>query len=326
MLRLPNTGTYSLELATAQNGVDVVVCYSDATSSNYTGGIQNTAVTSATTTKICDTPAASTVRDIDYVNIKNTYAGSHTVTVQIDANGTNVPLVTATLAANESLNYTHGSGWQAKDANGNTKTTFTGNSDSITEGSTNLFFTAARVRAVVLTGLSTATNAVIAATDTILEAFGKLQAQITALGSSKANLSGGNTFSGDQSFQGSALVVSATGVLGYGAGSGGTATQGSSSGKVTTVTLNKPSGKITMNNASLGAGAVTGFVFNNSTLGANDIISVAPVGGISDGTAYIFWTRTISAGQGAIFVLNRSAGALSEAIELQFEVRKGATS
>jgi hypothetical protein len=49
----------------------------------------------------------------------------------------------------------------------------------ISEG-TNEYFTAARVRAVVLTGLSLATNAVISATDTVLVAFGKLQAQITA--------------------------------------------------------------------------------------------------------------------------------------------------
>lgn len=53
-----------------------------------------------------------------------------------------------------------------------------GSTDAVTEGATNLYFTAARVRAVVLTGLSTATNAVIAATDTILVAIGKLQAQI----------------------------------------------------------------------------------------------------------------------------------------------------
>src|SRR5574343_174620 len=41
------------------------------------------------------------------------------------------------------------------------------------------FFTTART--VTLTGLSTATNAVITATDTILSAFGKLQAQINAI-------------------------------------------------------------------------------------------------------------------------------------------------
>jgi hypothetical protein len=49
----------------------------------------------------------------------------------------------------------------------------------ISEG-TNEYFTAARVRAVLLTGLSLATNALISATDSVLIAFGKLQAQITA--------------------------------------------------------------------------------------------------------------------------------------------------
>ena len=52
--------------------------------------------------------------------------------------------------------------------------------DNINEGATNLYFTAARVRDAVLTGLSTATNAIISATDSVLVAFGKLQAQITA--------------------------------------------------------------------------------------------------------------------------------------------------
>lgn len=49
----------------------------------------------------------------------------------------------------------------------------------INEG-TNEYFTAARVRAVLLTGFSLATNAVISATDSVLVAFGKVQAQITA--------------------------------------------------------------------------------------------------------------------------------------------------
>jgi len=56
-----------------------------------------------------------------------------------------------------------------------------GSTDAVTEGSTNKYFTEARVRATVLTGLSTATNAVIAATDSVLAAFGKLQAQMSDL-------------------------------------------------------------------------------------------------------------------------------------------------
>lgn len=121
MIRLPFTGTYSLELITAQNGAQVVVCYSDKTATGYDGGVQTSTISSATTTKICDTPASGAVRDVDQINIKNTYAGSHTVTVQVDANGTNYPLIVVVLLADESLNYTHGSGWQSKDANGNTK-------------------------------------------------------------------------------------------------------------------------------------------------------------------------------------------------------------
>lgn len=52
---------------------------------------------------------------------------------------------------------------------------------------------AATVRSTVLTGLSLATSQVIAATDTVVQAFGYLQAQITALTSAvagKANISG----------------------------------------------------------------------------------------------------------------------------------------
>lgn len=59
-------------------------------------------------------------------------------------------------------------------------------SDQVTEGSTNLYLTAARVLAVVLAGLSTATSSVISAADTVLSALGKLQAQITSLTSTVA--------------------------------------------------------------------------------------------------------------------------------------------
>lgn len=51
-------------------------------------------------------------------------------------------------------------------------------SDQLTEGSTNLFFTAIRVLSTVLTGLSVLTATPVLATDTILVAIGKLQAQI----------------------------------------------------------------------------------------------------------------------------------------------------
>ena len=55
-----------------------------------------------------------------------------------------------------------------------------GSTDAVTEGTTNLYFTAARVRSAVLTGLSSVTAAAIAATDSVLQAFEKLQAQVSS--------------------------------------------------------------------------------------------------------------------------------------------------
>lgn len=52
--------------------------------------------------------------------------------------------------------------------------------DGLPEGVTNKYFTGSRVLQSVLNGLSTATSAVVAATDTLLAAIGKLQAQVTA--------------------------------------------------------------------------------------------------------------------------------------------------
>ena len=70
-----------------------------------------------------------------------------------------------------------------RDAKGRTSGQVTANTDDLPESGTptNQWFTPARVRAVVLTGLSTATNAVITAADTVLSSLGKLQAQITGL-------------------------------------------------------------------------------------------------------------------------------------------------
>lgn len=87
--------------------------------------------------------------------------------------------------ANVTLTYNDSANTLTIDAAGNVQSvnTKTGavvlTTTDITEG-TNEYHTSARVRAVILTGLSLVTNAVISATDSVLIAFGKLQAQITA--------------------------------------------------------------------------------------------------------------------------------------------------
>ncbi|WP_281517493.1 hypothetical protein [Ferranicluibacter rubi] len=54
-----------------------------------------------------------------------------------------------------------------------------GSTDAVTEGASNLYFTAQRVRDTLLAGVSFATNAVIAASDSFIVMAGKLQAQIS---------------------------------------------------------------------------------------------------------------------------------------------------
>lgn len=156
MIRLTNTTSDLISLITAQNGAKVVVSYSDATATAYTGGNQVTSITSATTTTICGTPAASTIRDVDYININNTFAGSHSITVQVSVSATLYTLFTIALLQSESLSYTHGSGWCALDANGNRKEVTSSNFGALTATSiTDSGLTSGRVTYATTGGLLT---------------------------------------------------------------------------------------------------------------------------------------------------------------------------
>lgn len=77
-----------------------------------------------------------------------------------------------------------------------------GSTDSVTEGSTNKYFTESRVLATVLAGLSTATNAAVTAADTVLGAIGKLQKQVTDLvtKTSRTQVNKGNSGTGTIAF------------------------------------------------------------------------------------------------------------------------------
>ncbi|CAH56673.1 peptidase [Flavobacterium phage 11b] len=116
--------------------------------------------------------------------------------------------------------------------------------NDVPEGSNNLYFTAARVLANVLTGLSTASSAVISATDTVLLAFGKLQAQING----KAPSSGSANYIQNGTAQQTAnLNISGTGVF----ASSVTATGGLFSGILEATGINK---KAIVINGSVGVG------------------------------------------------------------------------
>lgn len=116
------------------------------------------------------------------------------------------------------------------------------------------------------------------------------------------------------------VLVTSSGGLGYGTGSGGTVTQLTS--KNTPVTLNKTNGQITMNNAALAAGASISFQFNNTTIAATDVVIAHP-GNFGTYTASTYF---VTAGACGIRVTNISGGSLSEAVTINFAVIKATTS
>lgn len=206
------------------------------------------------------------------------------------------------------------------------------------------FFT--DVRAATLTGLSTATNAVITAADTVLAALGKLQKQISAHLASTANAHPASAISNTPSGGIAATNVQAaineldseklpntggtvtgnllvgSGVIGYGAGSGGTVTQPTS--KSTGVTLNNPGGMVTTHAESLGAGATANFVLNSASIAATDVVVVCISYHGGAGPNYRVSATTGLAGQAVISLQNISGAARAEAIEIHFAVIKKA--
>ena len=81
--------------------------------------------------------------------------------------------------------------------------------DAVTEWSTNLYFTTARVLGTLLAGLSTATSTAITATDSVLSAMGKLQAQLT---SGVVHIGGVETVTGAKTFSATTTFSSGTNI------------------------------------------------------------------------------------------------------------------
>ena len=149
---------------------------------------------------------------------------------------------------------------------------------------------------------------------------GAMQFQVTASGAVNTNITWNNTVTIDST--GNLLLTSGTGAIGYGTGAGGTVTQLTS--KSTNVTLNKPTGQITMNNAALAAGASVSFVLNNSLIATNDLVYTTITGGVTTATNYRVEAVNTASGISNIRLTNLSAGSLSEAVQVQFVVIKGA--
>ncbi len=116
MIILTNAGTDKLQLvSSAAATLAVHASWMDLASDgsgNPTAGRTNTAISTATTTDVVATPAASTVRNLKELHVRNTHASTACdVTVLYNANGTTFELHKTTLDAGEALEYIEGIGW-----------------------------------------------------------------------------------------------------------------------------------------------------------------------------------------------------------------------
>ena len=130
--------------------------------------------------------------------------------------------------------------------------------------------------------------------------------QVTATNVSATQVTSTSVFAGD--------------LLGYTTAAQGTITQ--LTDKSTGVTLNRSMGRITMNAASLAASTAVTFTLTNSLIGANDIVVLHPSSGATAG-AYIAYVTSLAAGSCVIALRNLTAGALAEAVVLNFVIIHG---
>ena len=106
------TDTFEV-VTTAAATVDVYATFVDWLAGAITpGSPQVSAITTATTTTVVASPAASTIREVKALHIRNKHASLATdVTVQLDRSGTNYEIHEVTLNAGEALEYTEATGW-----------------------------------------------------------------------------------------------------------------------------------------------------------------------------------------------------------------------
>lgn len=98
--------------AVASNQANCVAAWRDITTTTYTPGSTETVTNNTTDVDFVGSPAASTQRVVDFLNVYNADTADITVTIKSDNFGVERILYKATLAAGETLTYTGANGWQ----------------------------------------------------------------------------------------------------------------------------------------------------------------------------------------------------------------------
>jgi len=120
---------------------------------------------------------------------------------------------------------------------------------------------------------------------------------------------------------GNVLLNTSGKVLGYTSGAGTSVTQLTS--KSTSVTIDAAAGRVITHNASLSSGATVGFSVNNSVYTNQDIVMLMITAGATP-SDYNIWPVRNTSGVFNIYIKNIGAGSLSEAIEINFILIRGA--
>lgn len=119
MLLLTSTSDLVQVVTSSTAAVDVHASWVDNNAGTITPGRTNTAITTATTTTVIASPAASTQRNLQTLNLANKDASvSNAITVKHTDGTTAVTMFTVTLAAGEELQFLDGVGWVHFDVTG----------------------------------------------------------------------------------------------------------------------------------------------------------------------------------------------------------------
>jgi hypothetical protein len=106
----------------ATNQLQCMSSWRDRTSTTFVAGRTIINTNNTTDVNVVGAPSASTQRVIDYLSVFNNDTATSTVTIKLDANGTEVILFRATIASGEKIEYQEGQGFQVLATNGSLKT------------------------------------------------------------------------------------------------------------------------------------------------------------------------------------------------------------